>query len=380
MSGAMEFAPDWCMHPGELLADVLDERGLRQSELAERTGLSAKHINQIIKKSIGISPDVAILLERALSTPADFWIRAEAEYQEYESRQKAAAALDSYRDWAAKFDRPALERHGILKPADSDTTMVDKLLKFFQVATPAAFERTWVRPSVSFRRSQAFTIDEPNTAVWLRLVELSADAVPVAPFNPRLLRKAARALPKLTTMTVPNGFIAARAALAEAGVALTFVREIRGTRVCAATWWITGDRPAIGITVRHKRPDNFWFSLLHEVGHVVLHPRRESYLDLETTDPDDPAESEANEFASGLLFPGDASERIARARSQQDLILIAAELGVGVPSVAGRYGKLTQDWKTFGRLRATISEDDIRALEAAAAQVVHSLPVTPGMS
>ncbi|MET7951277.1 HigA family addiction module antitoxin [Micromonospora sp. NPDC005324] len=376
----MEFAPDWCMHPGELLADVLDERGLRQSELAERTGLSAKHINQIIKKSIGISPDVAILLERALSTPADFWIRAEAEYQEYESRQKAAAALDSYRDWAAKFDRPALERHGILKPADSDTTMVDKLLKFFQVATPAAFERTWVRPSVSFRRSQAFTIDEPNTAVWLRLVELSADAVPVAPFNPRLLRKAARALPKLTTMTVPNGFIAARAALAEAGVALTFVREIRGTRVCAATWWITGDRPAIGITVRHKRPDNFWFSLLHEVGHVVLHPRRESYLDLETTDPDDPAESEANEFASGLLFPGDASERIARARSQQDLILIAAELGVGVPSVAGRYGKLTQDWKTFGRLRATISEDDIRALEAAAAQVVHSLPVTPGMS
>ena len=366
MSDITEFTPDWCMHPGELLAEVLEERGLRQSELAGRTGLSAKHINQIIKKSVGISPDVAILLERALGTPADFWIRAEAKYQEHESRHKAAAALDSYRDWAAKFDRPTLERHGILKPADSDTTVVDKLLKFFQVATPAAYERTWVRPSVSFRRSQAFTIDEPNTAVWLRLVELSADAVPVAPFNPRLLRKAAKALPKLTTMTVTNGFIAARAALAEAGVALTFVREIQGTRVCAATWWITGDRPAIGITARHKRPDNFWFNLMHEVGHVVLHLRRESYLDLEPIDLDDPAESEANDFASGLLFPGDASERIVRARSQQDLILIAAELGVGVPSVAGRYGNLTGDWRTFGRLRTTMSEDDIRALEAAA--------------
>ena len=66
MSDITEFTPDWCMHPGELLAEVLEERGLRQSELAGRTGLSAKHINQIIKKSVGISPDVAILLERAL--------------------------------------------------------------------------------------------------------------------------------------------------------------------------------------------------------------------------------------------------------------------------------------------------------------------------
>ncbi|MFC7279220.1 HigA family addiction module antitoxin [Paractinoplanes rhizophilus] len=362
-----QFTPNWSKHPGLLLAQVLEARGLRQSELAERTGLSAKHINQIIKQSIGISSDVAVLLERALGVTADIWIQWDAAYQEFESRRKADEALTSYQPWADQFDRPTLERHGILDTTDTGTTAVDKILKFFEVATPQAFEQTWVRPSVSFRRSQAFTVHEPNTALWLRLVERSAAGLQVEPFSPRALRGVAKTIPRLTTMSVPNGFVAARAALAEAGVALTFVREITGTRVGAATWWITGDRPAIGITARQKRPDNFWFSLLHEIGHIALHPRRASYLDLETPDYADPAEAEADKFASDLLFPGDTTDRIVGARSQHDLILIAAQLGVGVPTIAGCYGKLTQNWRIVGKLRGSITDDDIRTLETAVA-------------
>src|SRR5262249_54110379 len=89
MSADQEFAPDWCLHPGELLARLLEERGLRQSELAGRTGLSAKHVNQIVKHQIGISPDIAFKLERTLGTPATFWIRAELSYQAFEGRRRA---------------------------------------------------------------------------------------------------------------------------------------------------------------------------------------------------------------------------------------------------------------------------------------------------
>jgi HTH-type transcriptional regulator/antitoxin HigA len=366
MSGAQELSPDWCLHPGELLADVLEKQGLRQSELAERTGLSAKHVNQMIKQLIGISPDVAILLERALGTPANFWIQADADYQVFESRRRAATALDQYQQWANQFDRPTLERHRIVNPIDSGITLVEKVLRFFQVATPAAFEQTWLRPSVSFRRSQAFTINEPNTALWLRLVERSAADVEVAPFNPRQLRKAAKSIPRLTAMSVPNGFVAARAALAEAGVALTFVREVDRTRACAATWWIAADRPVIGITERHRKPDVFWFNLLHEIGHIVLHPRRTSYLNLDNTERStDLAEQEADAFAGDILFPDDTSDQIARARNHQDLILIAARLGIGVATVAGRHGNLTKKWNLAGRLRGKINDDDILTLEAA---------------
>ncbi|MFI0088453.1 ImmA/IrrE family metallo-endopeptidase [Streptomyces bobili] len=365
-----EFQPNWGVHPGEILGGVLDQRGMRQVELAQRTGLSAKHVNQIVKQTIGISPDVSILLERALDIPASFWIDLDTQYQAFESRRRAEATLGEYGTWASQFDTATLRRHGIIDAADTGIARAEKILKLFQVATPDAFTQTWLRPSVSFRRSQAFTISEPNTALWLRLVERSARDVSVEPFNARKLRAVAKSIPTMTTMTVPNGFVAVRAALAEAGIALTFVREVPGTRVCAATWWIDGDRPAIGITERHRRHDTFWFNLLHEIGHIVRHPRRTSFLDLDGGDAADKTEAEANDFAVETLFPGDISDSIARATTHREMIIIAARLGIGVPMVAGRHGNLTNEWRLVSRLRESISDDDISALETIAKDAV----------
>lgn len=360
----VEFESDWGVHPGVLLADLLESRSIRQAELAERTGLSPKHVNQIVKQAIGISADVAILLERALDVSASFWLRADALHQEYEGRRRAKASLEGFQAWARQFHLDTLVRNGIVDTADAWPVRADKLLKLFRVATPEAFAQTWLRPSVSFRRSQAFTVDEPNTALWLCLLDRSARDMPVEPFQPRKLRVAARSVAAMTTMTVQNGFVAARAALADAGVALTFVREIPKTRVGAATWWLDGDRPVIGITERHHRVDVFWFNLLHEIGHIVRHPRRTSYLDLDADlASNEGVEREANEFAVETLFPGDSSARIARAKSNRELIVLAAQLGIGVSVVAGRYGKLTEQWPLVGRIRESITEDDVAALE-----------------
>lgn len=338
---------------------------MRQVELAGRTGLSSKHVNQIIKRTIGISPDVAIRLERALELPAAFWIQLDTDYQAFESRRRDKIALDQYRGWASRFHTGTLLHHGIIEPDDDAITRVEKLLKLFQVATPDAFEQTWLRPSVSFRRSHAFTVHEPNTALWLCLLERSARDLPVEPFSTRKLRVAARTIPAMTTMTVPNGFVAVRAALAEAGVALTFVREVPETRVCAATWWIDGERPAIGVTERHRRADVFWFNLIHEVGHIVRHPRRASFLDLDVKrESADPAEQEANAFAIDTLFPDESSDLIANATTPHELIILAARLGVGVSVVAGRHGKLTGNWNTVSRLREAITDDDVAQLES----------------
>lgn len=359
-----EFAPNWTVHPGVLLRQVLQEQEIRQSELAERTGLSAKHLNQIVNESIGITGDVAVLLERALGVPALFWTRAEADYQAFESNRKARANLGQYVAWANRFDVSTLRRHGVVSQSDDPITKVDKVLRLFRVTTPDAFEKTWMRPRVSFRRSQAFTVAEPNTALWLRLVERSAEDVKVGPLNMRVLRKVARTLPAMTNLSVPDGFVAARAALAEAGVVLTFVSEVPGTRVCAATWWLDAERPVIGLTERNRKPDIFWFNLAHEIGHLIRHARRITFLDIESEKKtDDPAEREADKFAIETLFPGDARDRIAHASSREDLVLLAARLGIGVAVVAGQYAKLTDQWRVASPLRGKITDDDVTELE-----------------
>ncbi|MEV4555723.1 hypothetical protein AB0K51_01850 [Kitasatospora sp. NPDC049285] len=76
-----------------------------------------------------------------------------------------------------------------------------------------------------------------------------------------------------------------------------------------------------------------------------------------------------NDFAVEMLFPGDSSDSIARATSHREMIIIAARLGIGVPMVAGRFGNLTKQWKLVGRLRESISDEDISALETIAKDV-----------
>jgi HTH-type transcriptional regulator / antitoxin HigA len=363
-SAARQFTPAWSLHPGVILRHKLEERDIRQSELAERTGLTAKHVNQIINGAIGISGDVALLLDRALGVSAEFWTRADAEYQAQASREQARTQLPKLSEWASRFDLVTLRRNGITTPGDSQGAKVESILRFFGVASPEAFERTWLQPRVSFRRSQSFTVDEPNTALWLRLVERSAESVTVPTLRPGALRRVARTIPAMTNHTVPDGFTVARGALAEAGVVLTFVRQVPETRVSGATWWLGSERPVIGLTERLRKPDCFWFNLLHEIGHILLHPRRTTFLDLEMDkQTKDPAESEAHAFAEATLMSDEARSLVAKASTRHDLLSLATRFGVGVSIVAGHHGYTTGRWNIGGSLRGTITEDDIHELE-----------------
>ena len=206
---------------------------------------------------------------------------------------------------------------------------------------------------------------EQNTALWLRLLDRSAEAVPVETFRLGALRKAARTIPAMTNLAIPDGFTAARAALAQAGVVLTFVREVPGTRICGATWWLAADRPVIGLTERHRKPDIFWFNLLHEIGHIALHPRRTTFLDLDLDQAtSDAAEQQADTFAENTLLPGDTRTQIARATSREELLLLATRLGIGVTIVAGQHGHATGQWNIGGTLRRKITDADINTLES----------------
>jgi hypothetical protein len=97
-------------------------------------------------------------------TDPGFWTRAEANYQARASQEKAQQELPELIQWTRKFDKVTLRRYGIIAAGEDKGTLVEKILRFFGVASPEAFDRTWIQPRVSFRRSQSFAVNEPNTA------------------------------------------------------------------------------------------------------------------------------------------------------------------------------------------------------------------------
>ncbi|MGT2427505.1 MULTISPECIES: helix-turn-helix domain-containing protein [Actinomycetes] len=363
---AHELDRDWAVSPGLYLQRALEQRGLRQSDLAERTGLSTRYVNQLVRAKAPVSGDVAVRLARALGMPARFWSQVAADYELHESTVRDDAKLEDYRAWAAQFDVPTLRKHRIISALDSAVDVVDKLLRFFAVSSPDAFANTYQRPRVSFRRSQAFEVAEPNTALWLRLAELQAERLHAPALSPGKLRKTVSALPNYSTLPLVDGFNAARRTLLEAGVSLVFVTTVPGTHVQAATWWFGADRPVIAVTERQRRVDTFWFSILHEVGHVLLHPRRHTFLDLAAqlkADTDDDAEIEANEFAQQQLTGTTGVDTLRAIANRDELAQFAAQRGIGLTVVAGQWAFLTDNYAAAAPLRVKITDRDISQLE-----------------
>jgi len=149
-------------------------------------------------------------------------------------------------------------------------------------------------------------------------------------------------LPQLRAMTMREPVEAIDEAierLREVGVVLCLVPAVPGLGIHGATRWLNG-RPIIQLSLLWKTDDQLWFTLFHELGHVLLHGDRELYLNGEPTI----AEDEANTFASDLLIPPRFVPRLPRTRDISAVETLAAELGVAPGVVLGRAQRQTGDY------------------------------------
>ena len=84
----MQFAhqPDYAFHPGETLAEALDELGMTVSNLARKSGLSRDWLEGLIGGSNAVNLTAASLLEKAIGIPAGFWMRSQANFDHHSAR------------------------------------------------------------------------------------------------------------------------------------------------------------------------------------------------------------------------------------------------------------------------------------------------------
>lgn len=93
------------LHPGEVLREELAERGVTQTQLAKRMGISVSLLNEIINGKRDISAEYALLLEAALGIDADFWLNMQRAYDKEEAKSNKAFVkrLAAIRKVAAVF-------------------------------------------------------------------------------------------------------------------------------------------------------------------------------------------------------------------------------------------------------------------------------------
>jgi addiction module HigA family antidote len=336
-----QYAPDFVTPPGETLQEILEDRGMTQAELADRTGRPKKTINEIIKGKAAITPETALQFELVLGVPASFWNNREQVYREFLARQAEIKALEEYIPWMRKFPINSMIKLGWLQKHSEPVYQIEELLRYFGVASPIQWQNLWQAAQISYRQSPVFAADPAAVSAWLRRGELEAQKIECASYEENQFREALKEIRHITNQP-PDVFIAVVQRLcARAGVAGVFIPEIPGTRTCGATRWLTPTKALIMLSLRYKTDDQLWFTFFHEAGHILIHGKRDIFLEdgEDGSDENREKEEQANQFAANFLIPPEDWNRFrphGLHYSHEDVLEFASSLGIAAGIIVGR--------------------------------------------
>lgn len=327
---------DLAIPPGEYLEEVLAELGMSKDELARRMGRPAAKLSQIFKGAKSITPETALQLDKVVGVPAHVWTGLEAEYRLTLAHQKDEEQLQAEVELSRSFPYKELAKTGEVEKTTTPTVRVRELLRFFGVASLRNISGLPLYQA-AFRcgKSAKGSRKEDIVNAWLRMGERQAQQVDTAAFDKSRLRQAVNEIKALTLLSPEELQTPLREKLAACGVALVICPHFQGTLAYGATFWTARDRAVLMITIRGKWADVFWFSLIHEIGHLLLHNQNQVILE---DDNMTPMEKEADDFAAETLIPSDQWARFkeAGAYSEPAIRVFARELGVHPGIVVGR--------------------------------------------
>lgn len=362
MATDLQVHSDLAIPPGEYLSEVLEDVGMSQADLARRMGRPEQMISEILGGTKRITPETALQLERVTGVPANVWTGLEEEFQLTKAR---AIAREQVADESTLVDLETyrvLARLGFVATTRDRSTKVRELWRFFGVASlhNVAKVRAY---GAAFRVSTAGGTAPFALAAWLRCGERMAADAQVEPYSVANLRAVLPELRSLTFDPIRAALPKVRAALAACGVALVVVPRLPKTRVHGATFWASPDRAVVQMSLRGAWSDVFWFSLFHELGHVLLHGKRQVFLEGYLRDDPDGRELEdaADTFASERLIPSRALDAFLAggAPTTARVVTFSDRVGVSPGIVVGRLqhlGVLRHDQLNGLRERAGLAD------------------------
>lgn len=300
----LKFIPPVAFHPGETLSEKLHEMGMSIKEFAVRTSKPEKTIFAVINGSSALTSSMAVAFESVTHIPASFWMNKQRVYDEYVARTKQENIIASAYEWARKFPVTAMVKFGWLAPCKTIDDKVKALFFFFQVSTSKAWEDYYLNQQlkVAFRISLKNTKDPFAISAWLRQGEIQAAQVNVKAYSEDKLREQLSVIKRIIKEQPSDFANKLQDECAEAGVKVIYTPCLSKAPISGSTRWIN-DTPCIQITGRHKRNDIFWFTFFHEVGHILLHGKKDIFLeDNACPGNQNDKEKEADNFASKTLL------------------------------------------------------------------------------
>lgn len=300
-------------HPGIILEEKLEELGMSKKEFALRIRKPLKTVHGVISGKSSITHEMAELFESVLNIPAHFWNNAQLNYDEYNAHKIKVKNISDSINWMKKFCIiPDMIKRGWLPPVKTPYDRTVALLAFFGFATHEGWTKYFEERQLStvFRISLKKSPDPYALSVWLRHGEIESAKIQLN--NEYSSDKLKRVLPdmlKLVHKEPHNIFESLKELCSSCGIILVYTPHLTNTQASGATRWING-RPLVQVSDRCKRYDIFCFSFFHELGHILLHGKKDIFIEgVDYGAKDKQKEAQADDFASNILFSNELEKK-----------------------------------------------------------------------
>ena len=299
MSNYIEYDDKIAFHPGYYIKEIVEESGLTQEDFAKRLDTTPKNLSLLIRGEQNLSIDIAMKLSRMTGTSVSYWLNLQNAYDaliaEFKSKEELAQErkIFSYLDYKyfqEYFNLPDL-------PRKKDEQIV-QVRNFLNVSTLTVFKKPDM--AVSFR-SATGEMSEANIIKANIMVQIATNIAleTEAPkFDKSLFEEAVR---YALTLTKDHStfYPLIKEAFCKVGVIFVILPNISGSKINGATKKV-GNNIVLLVNDRRLNSDTFWFTLFHEIGHIMNGDYGISF-DSESGEQ----EEIADKYAEDMLIPCD---------------------------------------------------------------------------
>ena len=364
-----EYIPFEATHPGFVLKEELQARGIKQKEFALDIDMQPTMLNELIKEKRAITAEIALSLEKALDIPADFWMRFQAGYELDCARikERNIRKTQQIEIWALiKQYVPVsiFEKRGILTNSLSEN--ISRIWEIFEVKSVTELEASFLsnKKIAFYKKSEKLTNDQQNIFAWSKLAHWSAKPVTPSQFQ---IQNKEEIIAQLKTLYRQNVDVISgtKKILNDNGIKFLIIEKFKQSPIDGYSFWSVNN-PAMVLTLRKKNLDNFTFSVMHELGHIFEHlqPNHdEDFLDIEYPEAElNEKEIEANLFANNCFIDNstwqmflDQNSRFNYETTDRNIKILADSLKIHSSIIFGRYSYETKQFKIKTTIDRTIN-------------------------